>query len=165
MASAAAAAQSAAGAAGAPGKRLVNDVCVDMLLLEASSYLLGRRGKPGEAEDLEAENFREVHHSAIARLESLGWDVGCRLTERLCQTKLLSGEPLEAVKFICKDFWTEVFRKQIDKLQTDHRGTFVLRELNFKWLAKYAPPPSPRSICDCPATELLIGRLSTWSRC
>ena len=35
---------------------------------------------------------------------------------------------LEAVKFLCKEFWTEVFRKQIDKLQTNHRGVFVLKD-------------------------------------
>lgn len=28
---------------------------------------------------------------------------------------------LEAIKFICKDFWTEVFKKQIDNLKTNHR--------------------------------------------
>jgi hypothetical protein len=31
---------------------------------------------------------------------------------------------------------------QIDKLQTDHRGTFVLRDLNFKWLMRFAPGTS-----------------------
>jgi len=28
---------------------------------------------------------------------------------------------LEAIKFICKDFWSEVFKKQIDNLKTNHR--------------------------------------------
>lgn len=61
--------------------------------------------------------LQEVHHNAVVRLEALGFDVGCRLTARLCQAKMLSGEPLEAVKFICKDFWTEVFRKQVREHQ------------------------------------------------
>ena len=43
---------------------------------------------------------------------------------------------LEAVKFLCKEFWTEVFRKQIDKLQTNHRGVFVLKDLELKWLRR-----------------------------
>jgi trafficking protein particle complex subunit 6 len=54
-----------------------------------------------------------VHHAAVARLESMGHDVGCRLTERLTQARLLLPEPLDAVKFICKDFWSELFRKQV----------------------------------------------------
>ncbi|XLR40000.1 hypothetical protein HN51_018156, partial [Arachis hypogaea] len=28
---------------------------------------------------------------------------------------------LKAIKFICKDFWTELFKKQIDNLKTNHR--------------------------------------------
>ncbi|CAA7057523.1 unnamed protein product [Microthlaspi erraticum] len=28
---------------------------------------------------------------------------------------------LEAIKFICKDFWSEVFKKQIDNLKTNQR--------------------------------------------
>lgn len=30
--------------------------------------------------------------------------------------------PLEAIKFICKDLWQLLFRKQIDNLKTNHRG-------------------------------------------
>lgn len=31
---------------------------------------------------------------------------------------------LEAIKFICKDFWSELFKKQIDNLKTNHRVSF-----------------------------------------
>ncbi|KAH8052828.1 hypothetical protein JL722_9962 [Aureococcus anophagefferens] len=43
---------------------------------------------------------------------------------------------LEAIKFICKDVWNEIFGKQIDKLQTNHRGVFVLKDYTFRWLAR-----------------------------
>ncbi|XP_076912645.1 uncharacterized protein LOC143571016 [Bidens hawaiensis] len=43
---------------------------------------------------------------------------------------------LEAIKFICKDFWSELFKKQIDNLKTNHRGTFVLQEDKFAWLSR-----------------------------
>ena len=33
---------------------------------------------------------------------------------------------LEAIKFICKDFWSELFKKQIDNLKTNHRVSSVL---------------------------------------
>ena len=46
---------------------------------------------------------------------------------------------LEAVKFLCKEFWTEVFRKQIDKLQTNHRGVFVLKDHELRWLRRLPP--------------------------
>lgn len=84
---------------------------------------------------------------AAAKIERLGFGVGYRLCERLAQGKPLaiggstggegmSGGHLEAVKFLCKEFWTEVFRKQIDKLQTNHRGVFVLKDHELRWLRR-----------------------------
>lgn len=76
---------------------------------------------------------------------------------------------LEAIKFICKDFWSELFKKQIDNLKTNHRvsfwtelyrscicfpwltlkhnlhllqGTFVLQDNKFRWLAHMSIDPS-----------------------
>ncbi|KAK2631653.1 hypothetical protein EUGRSUZ_L02626 [Eucalyptus grandis] len=49
---------------------------------------------------------------------------------------------LEAIKFICKDFWSEVFKKQIDNLKTNHRGTFVLQDNRFRWLSRMSTDPS-----------------------
>jgi len=93
---------------------------------------------------------------AAAKIERLGFDVGYRLCERLAQHKALGPPPvpssagkdgpdpsasiqLEAVKFLCKEFWTEVFRKQIDKLQTNHRGVFVLKDHELRWLRRLPP--------------------------
>lgn len=90
-----------------------------------------------------------IAENAAAKMERIGFDVGYRLTERLAQNKSMMPPPssnhkkptpamiqLEVVKFICKDLWNEVFRKQIDKLQTNHRGVFVLKDLEFKWLQR-----------------------------
>ena len=46
---------------------------------------------------------------------------------------------LEAVKLLCKEFWTEVFRKTIDTLQTNHREVFVLKDQELKWLKRLPP--------------------------
>ena len=86
---------------------------------------------------------------AAAKLERMGFSVGYRLTERLAQNKTWNAVPnqdmvaavaaqqLEAVKFLCKEIWMDVFGKQIDKLQTNHRGVFVLKDLNLKWLTRF----------------------------
>ena len=78
---------------------------------------------------------------AAAKMERMGYSVGFRLCERLSQNRTFSASTgkdasmvaaaaqLEAVKFLCKEVWMEVFRKQIDKLQTNHRGVFVLKDL------------------------------------
>ncbi len=89
-----------------------------------------------------------LNETIAAKMERIGFDVGYRLVESLSQSKSLipptahaktpsqSLLQLEAIKFICKEFWLEVFRKQIDKLQTNHKGIFVLKDLDFKWLDK-----------------------------
>jgi hypothetical protein len=50
--------------------------------------------------------------------------------------KFIGTDHLDIVKFICKEFWEEVFKKKVDKLQTNHRGVFVLSDLRFKWLER-----------------------------
>ena len=90
---------------------------------------------------------------AASKLERMGYSVGFRLCERLAQNKTfgavaipskdpaqaVAASQLEAVKFLCKEFWMEVFRKQIDKLQTNHRGVFVLKDMDLRWLSRLPP--------------------------
>jgi hypothetical protein len=66
------------------------------------------------------------------RLDNLGFDVGyrllvvfiiirilqlhglkCRYIEKIAQHRPLVSDPLEVVKFVCKDFWEEVFKKKV----------------------------------------------------
>jgi hypothetical protein len=67
-------------------------------------------------------------------LDSMGFQVGCQLGERYSKNKARSEDTLDIVKFLCKDFWTEVFKKQIDNLKTNHKGVFVLYDSKFRWL-------------------------------
>ncbi|GKC35966.1 trafficking protein particle complex subunit 6B [Tanacetum coccineum] len=48
----------------------------------------------------------------------------------------------KAINFICKEFWYELFTKQIDNLKTNHRGTFVLQDNKFRWLSRLSRDPS-----------------------
>merc|ERR1719244_514785 len=45
-------------------------------------------------------------------------------------------DELDIMKFICKDFWTCLFRKQIDNLRTNHQGIYVLQDNSFRFLSK-----------------------------
>lgn len=56
-----------------------------------------------------------------SKLERIGFQVGVRIVERLTLEKPRFSDDLEAVKFICKDFWTAVFKKQVDNLKTNHK--------------------------------------------
>ncbi|KAJ0771267.1 putative transport protein particle (TRAPP) component [Helianthus annuus] len=57
---------------------------------------------------------------------------------------------LEAIKFICKNFWSLLFKKQIDNLKTNHRGTFVLQDDKFAWLSRMSGEPSTETRGSAP---------------
>ncbi|XP_042569396.1 trafficking protein particle complex subunit 6b-like isoform X2 [Cyprinus carpio] len=87
------------------------------------------------AESGDSENGR-----CVSKLESMGFRVGQGLIERhfsLCRftkdTPRFKDE-LDVMKFICKDFWTSVFKKQIDNLRTNHQGIYVLQDNKFRLL-------------------------------
>ena len=46
-----------------------------------------------------------------------------KFCSRYTRDKARLGQTLEVIKFICKDFWQAVFRKQVDNLKTNHRVT------------------------------------------
>jgi len=151
------AAAAAAGAKGGAGAAVGSDESG----VESTSSSAGGGG--GVDPNIEQERTVAAEMSA-AKLERMGYAVGYRLTERLAQHKtwnsLLSqdaaaqtaAQQLEAVKFLCKEVWANVFGKQIDKLQTNHRGVFVLKDLDLKWLSSF---PSGTELARVKAIQLL----------
>lgn len=67
---------------------------------------------------MEEEEERE---RVFFRLESLGYRVGLGLVERFSKDRPRFTDTLDVIKFLCKDLWMLVFRKQIDNLKTNHR--------------------------------------------
>nr|XP_061797672.1 trafficking protein particle complex subunit 6b-like isoform X1 [Nerophis lumbriciformis] len=66
----------------------------------------------------EADNKRA---SRVSTLEAMGYRVGQGLIERLTRDSPCFKDELDIMKFICKDFWTKVFRRQVDNLRTNHQ--------------------------------------------
>ena len=56
-------------------------------------------------------------------------NAGYRLIEKLTKESPKFKDELDLMKFICKDFWMSVFRKQIDNLRTNHQVRRV-KEIN-----------------------------------
>ncbi|GER30227.1 trafficking protein particle complex subunit 6b [Striga asiatica] len=109
--------------------REVAESCVESLMAEiVSSYCKGVYANKPEL--------------AAPRIEAIGFQVGHRLSERYTMDRPRFTDHLEAIKFICKDFWFDLFKKQIDNLKTNHRGTFVLQDNRFRWLAHMSVDPS-----------------------
>ncbi|KAL2789990.1 trafficking protein particle complex subunit 6B isoform 1 [Daubentonia madagascariensis] len=83
------------------------------------------------AEQGEVENGR-----CITKLENMGFRVGQGLIERFTRDTARFKDELDIMKFICKDFWTTVFKKQIDNLRTNHQGIYVLQDNKFRLLTQ-----------------------------
>jgi Transport protein particle (TRAPP) complex subunit len=73
-------------------------------------------GAPGSVMDEEEER-----EAVFWRLERIGYRVGQGLVERFSKDRPRFNDTLDVIKFLCKDLWTLVFRKQVDNLKTNHR--------------------------------------------
>lgn len=92
------------------------------------------------AKDLAAEDRllddEETNETAFFRLESLGYRVGQGLAERFSRDRPRFTDNLDVIKFLCKDLWMTLFKKQIDNLKTNHRGVYVLTDNSFRPFAR-----------------------------
>ena len=134
----------------------VADASLEFLMTEILRYVETSTAPPPDSDPTE-EQVIFAREMSAAKMERMGYSVGYRLCERLAQNRIfnassssssssgkdpaaaLAAAQLEAVKFLCKEIWMEIFRKQIDKLQTNHRGIFVLKDLELRWLTKLPP--------------------------
>ncbi|RYP72394.1 hypothetical protein DL771_004189 [Monosporascus sp. 5C6A] len=78
----------------------------------------------------------EERDAVFFRLEALGYRVGMGLVERFSRDRPRFHDALDAIKFVCKDLWMLVFRKQVDNLKTNHRGVYVLTDNAFRPLSR-----------------------------
>lgn len=141
--------------------RQVAECSIEFLVTEMLRYVMTSTTPPPQGST--EEQVILAREMSAAKMERMGYSVGYRLCERLAQHRAfnasgkdqasaLAAAQLDAVKFLCKEIWMEVFRKQIDKLQTNHRGVFVLKDLELRWLARF---PSNQESARVTAIQLL----------
>ncbi|KAF2750288.1 transport protein particle component [Sporormia fimetaria CBS 119925] len=99
----------------------------------------------------------EAREAVFHRLESLGYRVGLGIVERISRNTPRPTTPLDTIKFLCKDLWTLLFRKQIDNLKTNHRGIYVLTDNTFKPLTRMSFDTRRFPAAAADATTLLGG--------
>ncbi|KAI1333765.1 transport protein particle component [Xylariaceae sp. FL0016] len=87
----------------------------------------------GTGRKLDEEEERDA---VFFRLEGLGYRVGLGLVERFSRDRPRFNDTLDAIKFVCKDLWMLVFKKQVDNLKTNHRGVYVLTDNSFRPLSR-----------------------------
>lgn len=72
-----------------------------------------------------------------SKLQEIGEHLGIRILEKLVKDHARFNRELDIIKFLCKDFWNHCFNKsQVDKLQTNHKGTYVIHDSYFPWIKK-----------------------------
>ncbi|KAI0024871.1 transport protein particle component [Xylariomycetidae sp. FL0641] len=88
----------------------------------------------------------EEREAVFFRLEALGYRVGLGLVERFSRDRPRFNDTLDAIKFVCKDLWMLVFKKQVDNLKTNHRGVYVLSDHAFRPLARMSTDAGGRAV-------------------
>ncbi|KXG51151.1 Transport protein particle (TRAPP) component [Penicillium griseofulvum] len=122
-----------------PNARVFSSSCFDFLLIELVP-MAERMARELATEGKETED-EEVRETTFFRLESLGYRVGQGLAERaltcvnihsFARDRPRFTDNLDVIKFLCKDLWTVLFKKQVDNLKTNHRGVYVLTDSTFR---------------------------------
>ncbi|CAL8082419.1 unnamed protein product [Calicophoron daubneyi] len=71
-------------------------------------------------------------------LENIGFSVSQRLIERLTKDHPRFLTELDVVKYVCTEFWSSVFHKQVDTLKTNYQDMYVLFVSRFCVLERLA---------------------------
>ncbi|GEM10638.1 bet3 family protein [Rhodotorula toruloides] len=154
-------------AASARRKRERESIEAELASLGLSGSRAGAKGKKKAVAEAEAKEDDEevVDEEVRKKLEGLGFKVGWATAERLTRDRPrfpaiptptptalspslpytpppTTPDPLEAIKFVCKDVWVSVFDKQVDNLRTNHRGVWVVLDTSLRGLRSTLSFPS-----------------------
>merc|ERR1712076_342235 len=64
----------------------------------------------------------------------MGFRLGQKLVEKFSKDRELLKDELDIMKYMCKEFWFNIYRKNIDNLRTNHQGVYVLTDNQFRVL-------------------------------
>ncbi|XP_077285670.1 trafficking protein particle complex subunit Trs33 [Arctopsyche grandis] len=87
---------------------------------------------------LEQKKDSKTKDTDLSVIEYIGFSAGYKIMERLTREWPRFKDELDTVKFICTDFWTCVYKKQIDNLRTNHQGVYVLQDNAFRFLTRFS---------------------------
>ncbi|KAK4232124.1 transport protein particle component [Podospora fimiseda] len=117
-----------------PSARFLSASSLDFLLIEMvpMAYRVTNQLLSHSEQQEQEQDEEETREAVFFRLESIGYRVGQGLVERFSRDRPKFTDTLDVIKFLCKDLWTLVFRKQVDNLKTNHRGVYVLTDNQFR---------------------------------
>uniref|UniRef100_A0A0X3Q059 Trafficking protein particle complex subunit 6B n=2 Tax=Schistocephalus solidus TaxID=70667 RepID=A0A0X3Q059_SCHSO len=87
----------------------------------------------------QTENLFDGHVTCARLMENLAYRVSQQLIEKMTKNLMKFQSELDIVKYICKDFWTYIFRKPISSLKTNNQELYVLTDSAFFFLNRVDP--------------------------
>ncbi|KAG7470700.1 hypothetical protein MATL_G00116600 [Megalops atlanticus] len=109
---------------------MADDALFEFLHMEMVAHVYKEQASRAETE--------QERNTCVSVLEGMGFRVGQGLIERITKDAPSFKDDLDIMKFICKDFWINIFKKQIDNLRTNHQGTYVLQDNKFALLTQFS---------------------------
>ncbi|KAK4472949.1 hypothetical protein MN116_002722 [Schistosoma mekongi] len=83
--------------------------------------------------------------SCVRFLESVGVSVSEKLIEKATKDHPRFINELDMVKYVCTEFWSSVYHKQVDTLKTNYQDVYVLTVNDFQPLLKFESVPESMS--------------------
>ena len=109
----------------------------ELLHLELVSQIIHKQENSSSTPE---SNNTSSDSTATSNLELLGYNAGYRLIERLAKDYPKFKDELDLLKFICKDFWSAVFRS--DFITSVHVRADFFQKAN-----RQSENQSPGSLC------------------
>lgn len=116
-----------------PHQKQVASSCFDLLIIEIVPLAMRIVDEIREQQQSQAANGTSPQKTAedddvYYRVEQYGYRLGRGLAEVFTRERGRFANQLDVMKFICKELWPLVFKKQIDNLKTNHRvRTLILK--------------------------------------
>lgn len=96
----------------------INASCFDLLIIEIVPLALRVINETAAAGTTASTvNDDDVYY----KIEQFGFKLGRNLAEIFTRERERFQNQLDVMKFICKELWPVIFKKQIDNLKTNHR--------------------------------------------
>lgn len=127
---------------------MVDDVLFELLHMETVHALVGQPSVSKTVEDVSLffmticlDNDWHPNSSLqpqldVSKLEDVGYNTGYKFVEKMTKDWARFKDEVDIMKFICKEFWSAIFRKQVDNLRTNHQGVYVLLDQRFRFITR-----------------------------
>ncbi|XP_047994540.1 trafficking protein particle complex subunit 6b [Leguminivora glycinivorella] len=106
---------------------MADDIVFELLHSEIINYAMEQ-----------SKDNSEKKEADLSIVEYIGFAAGYKVMERLTREWSRFKDELDTMKFVCTDFWTCIYKKQIDNLRTNHQGVYVLQDNAFRFLTNFS---------------------------